>query len=103
MPEGPGLTRDEVVSLLGERIQNEAEVEEFLAQERRAAAEKAWDDARAAIRGIPHWANPETGQGGFDLQPLGPNETSEEGAFMEVMRVLAENPYRAEEVAPDGR
>lgn len=79
------------------RAAHRAEFRRMLAEERRTAAEKAWDAARAEIHGIPHWANPETGQGGFDLQPLGPNESSEEGAFMEVMRVLAKNPYRAKE------
>lgn len=62
----------------------------------------AWDSGvNAIVREIlliPHWYNDERQYGEFDLQPLGPNETSEHGAFMEVMRaidnVYDRNPWR---------
>lgn len=59
---------------------------------RRIQAE-AWEDARRSVRAIPHWFNTDDKYGEFDLQPLGPDETSEQGAFMAVMEVLNENPY----------
>lgn len=70
----------------------------WLAAVERAAAEKAVAKVRSEIRQIPRWWNPELGYGEFDLQPLGPNETSEKGAYMEVMRVLDEcaQAYRRE-------
>lgn len=58
---------------------------------------KAWDLARSEVRSIPSWYNPETGKGGFDLQPLGPNASSEEGAWDAVMKILDDNPYRKAE------
>lgn len=69
-----------------------------LAEVERAAAEKAVAKVRAEIRQVPRWWNSEQGYGEFDLQPLGPNETSEKGAYMEVMRVLDEctEAYRRE-------
>lgn len=71
----------------------------WLAEVERAAAEKAVAVVRAEIRGIPHWWNAESNYGEFDIQPLGPNETSEQGAFMRVMSVLDECAavYRREE------
>ena len=65
----------------------ESRVAGLRAIEREAAA-RALADIRREIRSIPHWWNSEEQRGGFDLQPLGPDATSEEGAFMEVMRVL---------------
>lgn len=62
----------------------------WLTSVERAAAEKALNHIRSEIQGIPHWWNSELNYGEFDLQPLGPNETSEKGAYMEVMRVLDE-------------
>lgn len=55
---------------------------------------KVWEQVRAEIRILPSWYDPETGKGGFDLQPLGPDASSEEGAWNAVMAVLNENPYR---------
>lgn len=46
---------------------------------------ETWKQIRNEILAIPHWRDPETARGGFDLQPLGPHESSEEGAFNEVM------------------
>lgn len=59
---------------------------------KRAQAE-AWEDARRSVRTLPHWYNTDDRYGEFDLQPLGPDETSEAGAFMAVMGVLEANPY----------
>lgn len=64
------------------------------AEVERAAAEKAWDRLAGEIRGIPSWWNSDEQCGGFDLQPLGSNASSEEGAYMEVRRVMTPNPYR---------
>lgn len=55
---------------------------------------EAWDAAWREIRMIPHWWNTEDQYGEFDLQPLGPDETSEQGAFMAVREVMLDNPYR---------
>lgn len=55
---------------------------------------KAWDLARSEVRSVPSWYNPETGKGGFDLQPPGPDASSEEGAWNAVMEILDQNPYR---------
>lgn len=66
----------------------------FFKEHDRRVAEKAWDLARREIRTLPSWYNPETGKGGFDLQPLGPDESSEEGAWNAVMEILDDNPYR---------
>lgn len=55
---------------------------------------KAWDLARSEVRSLPSWYNTETGKGGFDLQPLGPDASSEEGAWDAVMEILDQNPYR---------
>lgn len=57
---------------------------------------KVWDELRSEIRMLPSWYNPETGKGGFDLQPLDPDASSEEGAWNAVMEILDENPYRKE-------
>lgn len=62
-----------------------------VAQKARA---EGWEAARDEVRLIPCWFNPETGQGGFDLQHG--EIASEEGAWMEVTRVLSKNPYREE-------
>lgn len=47
-------------------------------------AAQGWEAAKAAlweeIRVLPYWRDPETGHHEFDLQPLGPNETSEKSA-----------------------
>lgn len=43
---------------------------------------------RAEILSIPHWYNTGDRRGGFDIQPLGPDASSEEGAFMAVMEAL---------------
>ena len=72
------------------RAESAAEYRRMIAAVERAAAEKAVANVRSEIRQIPRWWNPELGYGEFDLQPLGPNETSEKGAYMEVMRVLDE-------------
>lgn len=55
---------------------------------------KVWEQVRAEIRMLPSWYDPETGKGGFDLQPLGPDESSEEGAWNAIMAILDKNPYR---------
>ena len=55
---------------------------------------EAWDDAWAEVRSIPHWWNPDDQYGEFDMLPLGPDETTERGAFMAVREVLTNNPYR---------
>lgn len=55
---------------------------------------EAWDRAWREIRAIPRWWNPDDQYGEFDLQPLGPEETSEQGAFMAVREVMLDNPYR---------
>lgn len=67
-----------------------AKFDRWLAEVERAAAAKALAKVRSEIRQIPRWWNTELGYGEFDLQPLGPYETSEKGAYMEVMRVLDE-------------
>lgn len=66
----------------------------WLTEQKRAAAEAAWEAARQEIRTIPHWYDPEKKYGEFDLAPTGPNETTEHGAFMAVMEALSTNPYR---------
>lgn len=66
----------------------------WLAEYTRQQREEAWNHARAEVRMIPSWFNPETREGGFDLQPLGPDASSEEGAWMAVMEILDNNPYR---------
>lgn len=71
-----------------------AAVEAWYAEEIRKAKEEAWKEARAEVRNLPHWYNPKTGKGGFDLQPLGPDESSEDGAFDAVFEILDANPYR---------
>lgn len=58
---------------------------------------EAWDSAWREIRAIPRWWNTDDQYGEFDLQPLGPDETSEQGAFMAVREVMLENPYRPNE------
>ena len=40
------------------------------------------------IRSIPHWWDADAGYGEFDLEPLGPQRTSEQGAYMEVSRAV---------------
>lgn len=40
------------------------------------------------IRSIPHWWDAEAGYGEFDLEPLGPHRTSEQGAYMEVSQAV---------------
>lgn len=40
------------------------------------------------IRSIPHWWDADTKYGEFDLEPLGPRHTSEQGAYMEVSRAV---------------
>lgn len=62
----------------------------------RKEREEAWDEAHREVKSLPHWWNTEDQYGEFDLQPLGPNETTEQSAFMEVSRVLSDNPYRKE-------
>jgi hypothetical protein len=74
---------------------------DWLAEVRRKAAEEGWNAARMAVKSVPHWYDPEAEYGEFDLQPLGPNETSEDGAFMEVMRELDANPYKKGEPMTD--
>ncbi len=66
----------------------EREAESEMRKIEREAAARALAEIRREIRSIPHWWNSEEQCGGFDLQPLGPDASSEEGAFMEVMRVL---------------
>lgn len=73
-----------------------AEVEELIRERERAAAEKAWDLAWTELRGIPRWWNPGEQRGGFDIQPMGLGAALEEGAYMEVRRVMLDNPFRAE-------
>ena len=73
-----------------------SEWEEFAAYApmiKRAKAE-AWEHARRKLRAIPHWWNTEDQYGEFDLQPLGPDKTSEQGAFMHVKQIMDNNPYR---------
>lgn len=55
---------------------------------------QAWERAWRDVRVIPHWYNPEEAYGEFDLQPLGPDTTSEHGAFMAVREVFSNNPYQ---------
>lgn len=74
--------------MLGIATSTNAEV----AQKARA---EGWEAARAEVRMIPCWFNTETGRGGFDLQHG--EVASEEGAWMEVTRVLSKNPYRDQE------
>lgn len=72
------------------------EFDRWLAEYTRQQREEAWNYTRSEVRSIPSWYNPETGKGGFDLQPLGPDESSEEGAWDAVMSILDVNPYRKE-------
>lgn len=74
------------------------EFDRWYAEEIRKAKGEVVALVRSEIRQIPRWWNSELGYGEFDLQPLGPNETSEKGAYMEVMRVLDEcaGEYRKE-------
>lgn len=74
------------------------EFNRWLAEYTRQQREEAWNHARSEVRMIPSWFNPETREGGFDLQPLGPDDSSEEGAWMAVMEILDDNPYRQDEV-----
>lgn len=58
---------------------------------------EGYDRAWSEVRSIPHWWNPNIKYGEFDMLPLGPDETTEQGAFMAVREVLTSNPYRKEE------
>lgn len=62
----------------------------------RRGREQGWEAAKRELRGIPHWWNSEDSYGEFDLQPLGPDETSEQGAYMAVKEIMDNNPYRGE-------
>lgn len=68
----------------------------------RAMKAQGWDECiaevRSEIRALPSWASP-NGEHGFDLQPLGPDASTEEGARVAVFGVLdaAVNPYRESE------
>lgn len=78
----------------------EDEISGMVDQHRLIKAEsRGWERAKREIKGIPHWYNEERGYGEFDLQPLGLDETSESGAFMAVMAVLDDNPYRTDDHA----
>lgn len=77
-----------------------AQFRRMIASVEREAAARELAHVRREIRSIPHWWNSEEQRGGFDLQPLGPDATSEEGAFMEVMRVLD---ARAAEIREGGK
>jgi hypothetical protein len=46
-----------------------------------------WD----AVNSLPHWYDPEREYGEYDLQPLGPDDTSEHGAFMLVRAAMLES------------
>lgn len=58
---------------------------------------ETWDRAWREIRMIPHWWNTDDQYGEFDLQSPGPDETSEQGAFMAVREIMRNNPYRPNE------
>lgn len=53
-----------------------------------------WDHAWQELRAIPHWYNREEQRGGFDLGTDGLAPATEEGAYMEVKRVMDVNPYK---------
>lgn len=72
----------------------EKDFKRWLAEELRKAKAEAWEHARRELRAIPHWWNTEDQHGEFDLQPLGPDKTSEQGAFMHVKQIMDNNPYR---------
>lgn len=74
--------------------ERKAEFNRWLAEELRKAKAEAWEHARRELRAIPHWWNTEDQHGEFDLQPLGPDKTSEQGAFMHVKQIMDNNPYR---------
>ena len=74
-----------------------AEFDRWFTEELRKAKAEAWEHARRELRAIPHWWNTENQHGEFDLQPLGPDKTSEQGAFMHVKQIMDNNPYRREE------
>lgn len=73
-----------------EHLRLVGEFQDWLNEERA----KVWDLARSEVRSIPSWYNAETEKGGFDLQPLGPDASSEEGGWDAVMEILNQNPYR---------
>lgn len=81
-------------------MSRESAIDALVPLVKRAQAE-AWKRAKREIKGIPHWFSAERGYGEFDLQPLGPDATSEHGAFMAVMEALAHNPYTENEGAPE--
>lgn len=65
----------------------------WLAERDRQKQSEGWENARQELRSIPYWYNKEDQYGEFDLQPLGPNETSEQGAYMAVKQIMDNNPY----------
>ena len=75
-------------------INNGKEFDRWLAEHDRQKQAEGWERARQELRSIPHWYNKEDQYGEFDLQPLGPNETSEQGAFMAVKKIMDVNPYQ---------
>ena len=71
-----------------------ANFDRWFAEELRKAKAEAWEHVGRELRAIPHWWNTEDQHGEFDLQPLGPDKTSEQGAFMHVKQIMDNNPYR---------
>ena len=69
----------------------------------RLARAEGWDAARkqlwSEIRGLPSWTNPVTRETGFDLQPLGADGSSEEGARALVVEIFnsAVNPFKGDD------
>ena len=71
-----------------------AAVRRFFDAHDASVAQNVWADIWVDVMGIPHWWNTEDKLGGYDIRPLGPDESSEEGAFMEVRRVMLESPHK---------
>ena len=88
---------DRFVQTLGKASFTREQFGRWFAEEIRKAKAEAWEHARQELRAIPHWWNTENQHGEFDLQPLGPDKTSEQGAFMHVKQIMDNNPYRQEE------
>ena len=58
-------------------------------------AAKAINDLYNDIRSLPYWVD-SNGNAEFDLEPLGPNATSEKGARMYIIEILEMHKARYE-------
>lgn len=87
----------------GNEDERSEEFARMLAAHDRVVAANAWDDCKARlwheVRGLPYWRDPATGHSEFDLQPLGPDMTSEKSARVLIVGIFDDvsNPYRITE------